>query len=120
MLNRSERFIADDIFDNLDGFINWRKSKIFLKQHFKRIIYNREKLKSIKNDNSFGGCKEFKIRLPPGSILFMGGETQKYYSHEIQKIDQDISRGSSSSSSSYVDEVSNDAIRYSLTFRQYK
>ena len=49
---------------------------------FKRIIYNPEKLKSIKMDKTFNGCREFKIRLPPGSILFMGGETQKYYSHE--------------------------------------
>lgn len=75
---------------------------------FKRIIYNREKLKSIKNDKLFEGCREFKIMLPSGSILFMGGETQKYYSHEIQKVDPKTE-----------DSVCDDSIRYSLTFRQY-
>jgi hypothetical protein len=74
---------------------------------FKRIIYNQKKLKSIKNDKIFGGCREFKIMLPSGSILFMGGETQKYYSHEIQKVDTD----------SLVDD---EDVRYSLTFRQYE
>ena len=77
---------------------------------FKRIIYNPEKLKSIKMDKTFNGCREFKIMLPPGSILFMGGETQKYYSHEIQKMVSDEE----------AHDMPSDLIRYSLTFRQYK
>ena len=76
---------------------------------FKRIIYNPEKLKSIKIDKEYIGCSEFRITLPTGSLLFMGGETQKYYSHEIQKL---------SHSSESKTEQTND-IRYSLTFRQY-
>ena len=78
---------------------------------FKRIIYNPEKLKSIKMDKTFEGCREFRIMLPVGSILFMGGETQKYYSHEIQKIPCD---------GEFTEREGEDYyIRYSLTFRQY-
>lgn len=76
---------------------------------FKRIIYNPEKLKSIKIDKEYIGCSEFRITLPTGSLLFMGGETQKYYSHEIQKLTH--------SSESETKQTNN--IRYSLTFRQY-
>lgn len=76
---------------------------------FKRIIYNPEKLKSIKIDKEYIGCSEFRITLPAGSLLFMGGETQKYYSHEIQKLTH--------SSESETEQTNN--IRYSLTFRQY-
>ena len=81
---------------------------------FKRIIYNPEKVKSIKNDKTFSGCREFRIMLPSGSILFMGGETQKYYSHEIQKIsyEEDLCE--------FTEESPEDYIRYSLTFRQYQ
>ncbi len=76
---------------------------------FRRIIYNPEKIKSIKIDKEYTGCNEFRITLPAGSLLFMGGETQKYYSHEIQKLTH---------SDENNDESSHN-IRYSLTFRQY-
>jgi len=76
---------------------------------FKRIIYNPEKLKSIKIDKEYNGCSEFRITLPAGSLLFMGGETQKYYSHEIQKLTHSLESESEQT----------DNIRYSLTFRQY-
>lgn len=76
---------------------------------FKRIIYNPKKLKSIKIDKDYNGCSEFRIKLSPGSLLFMGGETQKYYSHEIQKLTHSTENTSEST----------DNIRYSLTFRQY-
>ena len=78
---------------------------------FRRIIYNKEKLKSIKIDKTFDGVREFSVTLPSGSILFMGGEVQKYYSHEIRKVRTESDRADSSPDVNLV--------RYSLTFRQY-
>lgn len=79
---------------------------------FHRIIYDKQNPNSMKRDNMFEGKRSFKVSLPSGSVLVMGGEVQKYYSHEIKKVkDHDLM-------------VSGGAlggdIRYSLTFRQYE
>lgn len=66
---------------------------------FKRIIYDPTNMSSIKEDRE--NPEEIRIKLKSGSIFIMGGEIQKYYSHEIPK-----------------NEDSTD-IRYSLTFREY-
>lgn len=79
---------------------------------FQRILYNKSRLNSIKRDQAFDGQQTIRITMPSGSILFMGGETQKYYSHEIKKVNVDPV-----SSKKHVDRE--DFVRYSLTFRQY-
>ena len=68
--------------------------------YFKRRLYNKDNPKSLKLDkiNTHLNCR---IRLTEGSLLVMGGATQKYYIHEIPKVSDTI-----------------DA-RYSLTFRQF-
>ena len=66
---------------------------------FRRIVYDKNKIQSIKPDKS--QPEEFTIKLDSGSLLVMGGSVQKYYSHEIIK-------------KKNVTEP-----RYSLTFRQY-
>lgn len=71
---------------------------------FQRIVYDPENLNSIKKDKVFKGVQEHSVVLPSGSLLVMGGELQKYYSHEIKKVDAEQEKG---------------AIRYSLTFRHY-
>ena len=74
---------------------------------FERILYDKDNLNSIKKDKTFcGGQKTTRIMMPARSILFMGGEVQKYYSHEIKKVFCDVLP---------EDEGS----RHSLTFRQY-
>lgn len=89
---------------------------------FQRILYNKDNLNSVKRDRAYDGGGNingngtFKVMLPSGSILFMGGELQKYYSHEIKKV-------------KVIEDLILDAgsrrlllggnIRYSLTFRQY-
>ena len=65
---------------------------------FKRIEYNPEKMNSIKLDK--GRMEEIRIPLKPGSLFIMGGSVQKYYSHEIPKVEMD-------------------GVRYSLTFREF-
>ena len=65
---------------------------------FKRIVYNPEKMNSIKKDKERE--EVICIRLKPGSLFIMGGAVQKYYSHEIPK-------------------TKNDGVRYSLTFREF-
>lgn len=77
---------------------------------FNRIIYDKQNPTSMKRDNVFEGARTFKISMPSGSVLVMGGEVQKYYSHEIKKV-KDHDR--LVSSSEWGD------IRYSMTFRQY-
>lgn len=75
---------------------------------FERILYDEDRINSIKRDKSFDGEMSIKVTLTSGSVLFMGGEVQKYYSHEIKKVrnsDGDIDGGG--------------GVRYSLTFRQY-
>lgn len=71
---------------------------------FQRILYDPNNLNSIKRDRNFKGDQTFRVNLPSGSVLFMGGEVQKYYSHEIKKVGS-VNKG--------------DHTRYSLTFRQY-
>ena len=65
---------------------------------FKRIEYNPDKMNSIKLDKE--RMEEIRIPLKAGSIFIMGGSVQKYYSHEIPKVDID-------------------GVRYSLTFREF-
>jgi hypothetical protein len=65
---------------------------------FKRLIYNPDKMNSIKIDKE--NKQELKIKLKHGSMFIMAGAIQKYFSHEIPKCN------------------SND-IRYSLTFREF-
>ena len=65
---------------------------------FKRIEYNPEKMNSIKLDKE--RMEEIRIPLKPGSLFIMGGSVQKYYSHEIPKVEMD-------------------GVRYSLTFREF-
>ena len=83
-----------------------------------RILYDKDKLNSIKRDRAFHGRQEHRIVLPPGSLLIMGGELQKYYSHEIKKV-----RGEDKSTDIGVRKTTSlldsNIIRYSLTFRQY-
>lgn len=79
---------------------------------FNRIIYDKQNTNSMKRDNMFEGERSFKVSMPSGSVLVMGGEVQKYYSHEIKKVkdhDRVILGGGFSGD-----------IRYSLTFRQYE
>ena len=73
---------------------------------FRRILYDPDNLNSIKCDREKD--ETFRVLLPSGSVLFMGGEVQKYYSHEIKKVKE-------------LDRVSTvrGGVRYSLTFRQY-
>ena len=71
----------------------------------------------MKRDNIFEGKRSFKVSLPSGSVLVMGGEVQKYYSHEIKKVknhDRVVSGGGGGGGGLGGD------IRYSLTFRQYE
>lgn len=77
---------------------------------FQRILYDPDNLNSIKRDRDID--ETFKVSLPSGSVLFMGGEVQKYYSHEIKKV-KDHDRILSGEEECYG------AVRYSLTFRQY-
>ena len=65
---------------------------------FKRIIYDPNKMNSIKEDKE--NREELRIPLKEGSMFVMAGAVQKYFSHEIQKVD-------------------NKDIRYSLTFREF-
>jgi alkylated DNA repair dioxygenase AlkB len=65
---------------------------------FKRIIYNPDKMNSIKEDKI--NKEEISIPLKSGSIFIMAGAIQKYFSHEIPKVE-------------------NKGLRYSLTFREY-
>lgn len=75
---------------------------------FQRILYDKDNLNSIKRDRDFKqGEQSIRVNLPSGSVLLMGGEVQKYYSHEIKKV-----VGSSN-------KDAGDNVRYSLTFRQY-
>jgi len=67
---------------------------------FRRIIYNKNKIHSIKPDKA--NPEDFSVKLDSGSLLFMCGSVQKYYSHEIIK-NKDVYEP-----------------RYSMTFRQYK
>lgn len=65
---------------------------------FKRIKYDENNLKKIQLD-PLKQHENFEIQLKSGSIMIMGGETQKYFSHEIAK-----------------DDSTN--CRYSFTFRE--
>jgi alkylated DNA repair dioxygenase AlkB len=79
---------------------------------FNRIIYDKKNPNSMKSNNTFEGVRTFRILMPSGSVLVMGGEVQKYYSHEIKKVkdhDRLVSSGGFGGD-----------IRYSLTFRQYE
>ena len=70
---------------------------------FERIMYDKDNINSIKKERG-AKAERVIITLPPRSMLCMGGETQKHYSHEIKK------------------KQKNDDgldIRLSLTFRQY-
>lgn len=66
---------------------------------FERIVYDPHRPKSIKPERALP--ERFEIELASGSLLVMGGTTQKYYSHAIQK-------------------CKSAGVRYSLTFREFK
>jgi alkylated DNA repair dioxygenase AlkB len=66
---------------------------------FRRVKYNRENPKSMKLDKDKQD-QNFNIELEEGSLLIMGGATQKYYSHGIDK------------------HLTNNE-RYSITFREH-
>lgn len=77
---------------------------------FQRIVYDKKNINSIKKEKG-EKAERVVITLPSRSILFMGGETQKYYSHEIKKVGREGEDGGG---------VGVDAsVRYSLTFRHY-
>lgn len=82
---------------------------------FQRVLYDPDNLNSIKRDRDID--ETFRVRLPSGSVLFMGGEVQKYYSHEIKKVKDHDRIIAGSRVGECVEEESE--IRYSLTFRQY-
>ena len=54
------------------------------KIQFRRVIYNSENPKSMKKDKN-NQVMNFDINLEHGSLLVMGGSTQKYFSHGIDK-----------------------------------
>ena len=66
---------------------------------FKRVIYNKENISSMKEDKE-NSKDNFNINLESGSIIIMAGSAQKYFSHGIP-------------------ETENNKLRYSLTFRNY-
>ena len=65
---------------------------------FKRIMFNPDKMNSIKPDRI--NPEEINLTLPSGSLFIMAGSIQKYFSHEIPKTDSNKTR-------------------YSMTFRQF-
>ena len=67
---------------------------------FRRVIYDSHNTKSMKMDREKKNMN-FNIDLEDNSLLIMGGNTQKYYSHGI-------------------DKESCDNERYSITFREHK
>lgn len=67
---------------------------------FRRVIYDNNNPKSMKMDRN-NKDMNFNINLENGSLLIMGGSTQKYYAHGIDK------------TSDHKDE------RYSITFREH-
>ena len=62
----------------------------------KKVIYDKNNKISQKIDKD----REIEIELKNNSLIIMGGASQKYYTHEIPKMDTD-------------------KVRYSLTFRKY-
>lgn len=78
---------------------------------FERIIYDKDNINSIKKEKG-EKAECVKIMLPPRSILCMGGETQKYYSHEIKKVLLGGGGGGGG-------KGGKEGVRFSLTFRQY-
>lgn len=66
---------------------------------FKRVIYNDENTKSMKEDK-INEKDNFTLNLKSGSLLIMLGSTQKYFTHGIPS-------------------DSSKKLRYSLTFRNY-
>ena len=66
---------------------------------FRRVLYNPEKPKSMKTDKDNKNMN-FNINLENGSLLVMGGSTQKFFAHGIDKQD---CKGE----------------RYSITFREH-
>tara|TARA_B100000575_G_scaffold292390_1_gene300611 strand:+ start:3111 stop:3785 length:675 start_codon:yes stop_codon:yes gene_type:complete len=69
------------------------------KIQFRRVKYNILNPKSMKLDNDLQH-QNFNIDLEEGSLLVMGGVTQKYFAHGI-------------------DKCSTNNIRYSITFREH-
>lgn len=65
---------------------------------FRKVIFNRNNLKSIKSDKE--NPIKFKIKLESGSLFIMRGSSQKYFGHEINTSDTED-------------------VRYSLTFRNF-
>lgn len=65
---------------------------------FKRIVYDSNKMNSIKLDKN--NQQEIILPLESGSLFIMAGSIQKYFSHEIPK-------------------TNSNKTRYSMTFRQF-
>ena len=72
---------------------------------FRRIIYDEDNLHLIQQETDPALADEFSVEMPEGSMVVMAGALQKYYSHEITKVDD-------------ADDEK-DWCRYSLTFRNF-
>ena len=68
---------------------------------FKRVLYNHKNRKSMKIDKD-NQSMNFNIKLENASLLIMGGSTQKYYAHGIDKTNNNVGE------------------RFSITFRQHE
>ena len=66
---------------------------------FKRVLYNGSNKKTSKKDKEYKHL-DMEFTLEPGSMFIMAGDSQKYWTHQI-------------------DKEPNKKPRYSLTFREY-
>lgn len=69
---------------------------------FRRIIYDEENLHLIQPETNPAMAQEFSVEMQEGSIVIMAGALQKYYSHEITKVNEEKCK-----------------TRYSMTFRNF-
>lgn len=69
----------------------------------RRVIYDEDNLHLVRPETDPELAHEFTVEMKHGSMLVMAGALQKYYSHEIMKVDGDSC-----------------GTRYSLTFRNFE
>ena len=82
---------------------------------FRRIIYDEDNLHLVQPETDPGLADEFSVEMKEGSMLVMAGALQKYYSHEITKVDD----GGDDGGDDGVTDDENTWCRYSLTFRNF-
>tara|TARA_Y100001958_G_C21240319_1_gene567809 strand:+ start:1749 stop:2516 length:768 start_codon:yes stop_codon:yes gene_type:complete len=69
---------------------------------FRRIIYDEDNLHLIQPETDPALAHEFSVEMKEGSMVIMAGALQKYYSHEITKVNEGKCQ-----------------TRYSMTFRNF-